>query len=60
MNAAKSAIYTRERKHFLRIEETATVTLVDIDFEQYKRENDTTPVKKTLAIPMHLIVLPKL
>jgi len=30
------------------------VTFVDIDFEEYKRANDTTPVKKTLSIPKYL------
>ena len=30
------------------------VTLVDIDFDEYKRQNDTTPIKKTLTIPSYL------
>ncbi|WP_228386052.1 MULTISPECIES: type II toxin-antitoxin system HicB family antitoxin [unclassified Lactococcus] len=40
-----------------KLKENDTFTLVDIDFDQYKRENDRTPVKKTLTIPSYLNTL---
>lgn len=40
-----------------KLKETDTLTLVDIDFDKYKRENDRTPVKKTLTIPSYLNTL---
>lgn len=40
-----------------KLNETDTLTLVDIDFDQYQRENDRTPVKKTLTIPSYLNTL---